>query len=191
MKVIKTEIEGVLIIETDVFGDNRGFFTETFNKKRYEENGIKADFVQDNMSFSSLKGTLRGLHFQKPPFAQAKLVSVSKGAVIDIALDIRKNSPTYLKYVMATLSQENHKQLFIPKGFAHAFVTITDDVEFRYKCDELYNKESEDGIRYDDPKIAIPWNEILKDITPILSEKDKNAKGIDEIDNQFIYGVNS
>ena len=184
------EIEGLKVITPTVFGDNRGYFVETYNEKRYEQYGIKADFVQDNMSYSATKGTLRGLHFQKPPYAQAKLVSCSKGAVIDVAVDIRKGSPTYLKYVMTTLSKENHRQLFIPKGFAHAFVTITDEVEFRYKCDEFYNKESESGIRYDDPQIQIPWEEILDGITPTLSEKDKAAKGIDEIDNLFVYGEN-
>lgn len=190
MKVIKTDIEDILIVEPDVHGDHRGYFVETYNKKRYDENGIKADFVQDNMSFSAQKGTLRGLHFQNPPYAQAKLVSVSKGAVIDVAVDIRKGSPTFLKFVAVELSEENHRQLFIPRGFAHAFVTMTENVEFRYKCDNLYNKDSEGGIRYDDPTIAIPWEDILKGIEPILSEKDKNGKGINEMDNQFVYGVN-
>lgn len=190
MKVIKTDIEDILIVEPDVHGDHRGYFVETYNKKRYDENGIKADFVQDNMSFSAQKGTLRGLHFQNPPYAQAKLVSVSKGAVIDVAVDIRKGSPTFLKFVIVELSEENHRQLFIPRGFAHAFVTITENVEFRYKCDNLYNKDCEGGIRYDDPTIAIPWEDILKGVEPILSEKDKNGKGINEMDNQFVYGVN-
>lgn len=190
MKVIETNIKDVLIVIPDVHGDNRGYFVETYNKERYVQNGIKADFVQDNMSFSATKGTLRGLHFQYPPYAQAKLVSVSKGAVIDVAVDIRKGSPTYLKYVAVELSEENHKQLFIPRGFAHAFLTITENVEFRYKCDSLYNKESEGGIRYDDPEITIPWDEILGDIEPTLSEKDKNAKSVSEINNTFVYGVN-
>lgn len=190
MKVIETDIKDVLIVIPDVHGDNRGYFVETYNKERYVQNGIKADFVQDNMSFSATKGTLRGLHFQYPPYAQAKLVSVSKGAVIDVAVDIRKGSPTYLKYVAVELSEENHKQLFIPRGFAHAFLTITENVEFRYKCDSLYNKESEGGIKYDDPEIAIPWDEILGDIEPTLSEKDKNAKSVSEINNTFVYGVN-
>lgn len=190
MKVIETDIKDVLIVIPDVHGDNRGYFVETYNKERYVQNGIKADFVQDNMSFSATKGTLRGLHFQYPPYAQAKLVSVSKGAVIDVAVDIRKGSPTYLKYVAVELSEENHKQLFIPRGFAHAFLTITENVEFRYKCDSLYNKESEGGIRYDDPEITIPWDEILGDIEPTLSEKDKNAKSVSEINNTFVYGVN-
>lgn len=190
MKVIETDIKDVLIVIPDVHGDNRGYFVETYSKERYAQNGIKADFVQDNMSFSATKGTLRGLHFQYPPYAQAKLVSVSKGAVIDVAVDIRKGSPTYLKYVAVELSEENHKQLFIPRGFAHAFLTVTENVEFRYKCDSLYNKESEGGIRYDDPEIAIPWDEILGDIEPTLSEKDKNAKSVSEINNTFVYGVN-
>ena len=128
MKVIETEIPGVLIIETDVFGDHRGYFTETYSKPKYEAMGICVDFVQDNMSFSATPGTLRGLHWQNPPYAQSKLVSCTKGKVIDVAVDIRKGSPTYGKRVSVELSEENHRQFFIPKGFAHGFFTLTDDV---------------------------------------------------------------
>ena len=190
MKVIPTEIEGVLIIETDVFGDHRGYFTETYNKKRYEENGITTEFIQDNMSFSAQKGTLRGLHYQKAPFAQAKLVSCSKGKVIDVAVDIRKGSPTYGKYVACELTAENHRQFFIPRGFAHGFLTISDDVEFRYKCDNLYNKESEGSIRYDDETINIDWGTLLNGIEPVLSKKDKDAPTIENCNANFIYKEN-
>lgn len=190
MKVIQTEIPEVLIIETDVFGDHRGYFTETYNKKRYEDNGITTEFIQDNMSFSAQKGTLRGLHYQKAPYAQSKLVSCSKGKVIDVAVDIRKGSPTYGKYVACELTAENHRQFFIPRGFAHGFLTISDDVEFRYKCDNLYNKESEGSIRYDDPTINIDWGTLLNGIEPVLSEKDKNAPTIENCNANFIYKEN-
>ena len=148
MKVIETEIPGVLIIETDVFGDHRGYFTETYSKPKYEKLGITVDFVQDNMSFSGQKGTLRGLHWQNPPYAQSKLVSCTKGKVIDVAVDIRKGSPTYGKWVSVELSAENHRQFFIPQGFAHGFLTLTDDVEFRYKVDNVYNKIREGMIMH-------------------------------------------
>ena len=128
MKAIETKIPGVLIIETDVFGDHRGYFTETYNKPKYKALGITTEFVQDNMSFSAQKGTLRGLHWQNPPYAQAKLVSCTKGAVIDVALDIRIGSPTFGQWVSVELSAENHRQFFIPRGFVHGFLTLTDDV---------------------------------------------------------------
>ena len=169
MKIITTDIPEVVIIETDVFGDHRGFFTETYNKERYVQAGIDVEFVQDNMSYSTQKGTLRGLHYQKAPYSQAKLVSCSKGKVIDVAVDIRRGSPTYGKYVACELSAENHRQFFIPRGFAHGFLTISDEVEFRYKCDNLYNKEEEGGIRYDDPTINIDWGILLNGIQPVLS----------------------
>lgn len=190
MQVIETKIPGVLIIETDVFGDNRGYFTETYNKPKYEALGITADFVQDNMSFSAKKGTLRGLHWQNPPYAQAKLVSCSKGTVIDIAVDIRKGSPTFGQWVSAELSAENHRQLYIPRGFAHGFLTVTDDVEFRYKCDNVYNKASEGGTRYDTAEINVDWGGLLNGIEPVLSEKDMTGPTLSESNNQFVYGVN-
>ena len=138
MKVIETEIPGVLIIETDVFGDHRGYFTETYSKPKYEKLGITVDFVQDNMSFSGQKGTLRGLHWQNPPYAQSKLVSCTKGKVIDVAVDIRKGSPTYGKWVSGELSAENHRQFFIPLGFAHGFLSLTEDVEFSNRWSRFY-----------------------------------------------------
>lgn len=155
MKAIETEIPGVLIIETDVYGDHRGYFTETYSKPKYQKLGIDVEFVQDNMSFSAQKGTLRGLHWQNPPYAQSKLVFCTRGTVIDIAVDIRKGSPTFGKYVSCELSAENHRQFFIPQGFAHGFLTLTDNVEFRYKVDAIYNKDSEGNIRYNDPTVNV------------------------------------
>ncbi|MCI6695893.1 MAG: dTDP-4-dehydrorhamnose 3,5-epimerase [Solobacterium sp.] len=187
MKAIETKIPGVLIIETDVYGDNRGFFTETYNKPKYEALGITTEFVQDNMSFSAQKGTLRGLHWQNPPYSQAKLVSCSKGKVIDVAVDIRKGSPTYGEWVSCELSEENHRQFYIPRGFAHGFLTLTDNVEFRYKCDNIYNKESEGGMRYDAPEVNVDWGSLLNGIEPVLSEKDKIGPTLADSNNQFIY----
>lgn len=169
MKITKTKLDGVVIIEPDVFGDNRGFFMESWNKKKMEENGLYYDFVQDNHSKSTVKGTLRGIHFQKGDKAQAKLVRCIKGAVLDIAVDLRKNSPTFKQWVGVELSAENKKQLLIPRGFGHGFVTLTDDVEFLYKADNYYAPEADAGIRWNDPDIGVEWG--LE--TPILSEKDR------------------
>lgn len=190
MKVIKTDIEGVLIIETDVFGDHRGYFTETYSKPKYKEIGIDIEFVQDNMSFSAQKGTVRGLHWQNPPYAQSKLVSCTKGTVIDVAVDIRKGSPTYGKWVTCELSAENHRQFFIPQGFAHGFLTLTDDVEFRYKVDNVYDKASEGCIRYDDPAVGVEWGALLNGIEAVLSEKDKVGPSLEESNNKFKYKEN-
>lgn len=185
MKRIDTEIKGVYIIESDSFGDNRGWFMETYNEAKFHEMGIDTVFVQDNMSFSAQKGTLRGLHYQRAPYSQAKLVRCTKGKVIDVAVDIRKGSPTYGKWVSCELSSENKRMFFIPKGMAHGFLTLTDDVEFQYKCDELYNKESEGGIRYDDPTINVDWGSLLNGIEPILSEKDKTAPTLENCNANF------
>lgn len=190
MKVIETKIPGVLIVEPDVHGDHRGYFMETYSKARYKELGIDVEFVQDNMSFSAQKGTLRGLHWQNSPMAQSKLVSCTKGIVIDVAVDIRKGSPTYKKWVSAELSEENKRQFFIPQGFAHGFLTLTDDVEFRYKVDNFYSKECDRGIRYDDPSIAVDWGTLLNGIEPILSEKDKTGPVLEDCDCNFVYGGN-
>lgn len=190
MKVIETRIPGVIIIETDVFGDRRGYFTETYNKTKYEALGIATEFVQDNMSFFAQKGTLRGLHWQNPPYAQAKLVSCTKGAVIDVAVDIRKGSPTFCQWVSCELSADNHYQLYIPRGFAHGFLTLTDDVEFRYKCDNIYNKSAEGGMRYDSPEINVDWGSLLNGIVPVLSDKDMTGPTLNNSDNQFIYEEN-
>ena len=169
MKITETKLNGVVIIEPDVFGDNRGFFMESWNKKKMEEGGLYYDFVQDNHSKSTVKGTLRGIHFQKGDKAQAKLVRCVKGAVLDVAVDLRKNSPTFKQWVGVELSEENKKQLLIPHGFGHGFVTLTDDVEFLYKADNYYAPEADAGIRWNDPDIGVEWGVE----NPILSEKDK------------------
>ncbi len=169
MKITKTKLDGVVIIEPDVFGDKRGFFMESWNKKKMSELGLEYDFVQDNHSKSTVKGTLRGIHFQKGDKAQAKLVRCVKGAVLDVAVDLRKNSPTFKQWVGVELSEENKKQLLIPRGFGHGFVTLTDDVEFLYKADNYYAPEAEGGIRWNDPDIGVVWGVE----NPILSEKDK------------------
>lgn len=169
MKITKTKLEGVVIIEPDIFGDNRGFFMESWNKKKMAEAGLDYDFVQDNHSKSTVKGTLRGIHFQKGDKAQAKLVRCVKGAVLDVAVDLRKNSPTFKQWVGVELSEENKKQLLIPRGFGHGFVTLTDDVEFLYKADNYYAPESDAGIRWNDFEIGVEWG--IEN--PILSEKDK------------------
>lgn len=169
MKITKTKLDGVVVIEPDVFGDNRGFFMESWNKKKMEEAGLFYDFVQDNHSKSTVKGTLRGIHFQKGDKAQAKLVRCVKGAVLDIAVDLRKNSPTFKQWVSVELSAENKKQLLIPRGFGHGFLTLTDDVEFLYKADNYYAPEADAGIRWNDPDIGVEWG--IEN--PILSEKDK------------------
>ncbi len=169
MKITKTKLDGVLIIEPDVFGDNRGFFMESWNKKKMEEAGLFYDFVQDNHSKSTVKGTIRGIHFQKGDKAQAKLVRCIKGVVLDVAVDLRKNSPTFKQWVGVELSAENKKQLLIPRGFGHGFVTLTDDVEFLYKADNYYAPEADAGIRWNDPDIGVEWG--IENT--ILSEKDK------------------
>ena len=149
MKKIETAIPGVYIIEPQVFGDHRGYFMETYSTEKFHAIGIDNEFVQDNQSFTAQKGTLRGLHFQNDPMAQAKLVRVTRGAVLDVAVDLRKGSPTYKQWVSVELSAENKRMFFIPRGFAHGFVTLTDDVEFVYKVDNLYSKENDRGIRLD------------------------------------------
>lgn len=178
MKVIKTNIEGVIIIEPKMFNDNRGYFFESFSQREFNEKVSNITFVQDNESKSSY-GVLRGLHFQKPPYAQSKLVRVVKGAVLDIAVDIRKDSPTFGKYESCLLTEENHKQFFLPKGMAHGFVVLSDEAIFQYKCDEFYHPESEGAIIWNDPTINIDWNIDTNDI--ILSEKDKHHKTLREL----------
>lgn len=171
MNVIETALAGVRILEPQVFGDARGWFMESWSKKKMEEAGITVDFVQDNHSFSAQKGTLRGLHYQLNPMAQAKLLRVSRGAIFDVAVDIRHGSPTYAKWVGVELSAENDRQLFIPRGFAHGFITLTDDVEVQYKADNFYAPEYDGNIRWDDPTIGVAWP-----IAPVvLSEKDAAA----------------
>ena len=171
MNVIKTEIEGLLILEPKIFGDSRGYFYESYNKQRFEEvTGLNINFVQDNQS-KSCYGVLRGLHFQKPPYAQSKLVRCVKGQILDISVDIRKSSPTFGKYVAVELSEDNHRQLFIPHGFAHGFVVLSEEAIFQYKCDNFYHKESEGAVAWNDPEINIDWTIPFEDV--ILSDKDK------------------
>lgn len=176
-KFIKTDIQGVYIIETGVFGDNRGYFMETYNYDDFKAAGLDMTFVQDNQS-KSKKGVLRGLHFQKT-HPQGKLVRVIKGEVFDVAVDIRKGSETFGKWVGVILSQENRKQFYIPEGFAHGFLVLSDEAEFCYKCTDFYHPEDEGGILWNDPDICIEWPmEKIEEI--ILSEKDKKWKGIKE-----------
>lgn len=178
MEVIKTAIEGVLIIEPKVFGDHRGYFFESFNEREFEEKtGTKVQFVQDNES-KSCYGVVRGLHFQKGDKAQAKLVRVISGKVLDVAVDIRPDSPTFGKYVSAELTAENHRQFFIPKGFAHGFAVLSPDAVFQYKCDEFYCPEAEGAIAWDDPDLGIEWGIPAADV--ILSEKDKKHPRLKE-----------
>jgi len=178
MKISKTDIEGVVVIEPSVFEDERGYFFESYNQAKMEEAGLHYTFIQDNQSKSSY-GTVRGIHFQKGEFAQAKLVRVLEGIVLDVAVDLRKDSPTFGKYVAVELSAENKKQLMIPRGFGHGFSVLSKTAVFAYKCDNVYNKASEGGIRFDDPDINIDWKINPKDA--ILSEKDKNAPLLKDI----------
>ena len=157
MNIIKTEIEGVVIVDLKVFGDNRGWFAETYSKEKFHQLGVDVEFIQDNHSFSAQKGVLRGLHFQQPPMAQTKLVRCTRGEILDVAVDIRKGSPTYKKWVAVKLTEENKRQLLVPKGFAHGFVTLTDNVEVHYKVDEYYSPENDRGVRYDDPEKNFDW----------------------------------
>ena len=167
MEIIKTEIEGLLLVKPDVYYDERGYFFENYNEKRFREAGITDVFVQDNQSFSK-KAVIRGLHFQCPPYAQSKLVRVIKGRVLDVAVDIRKGSPTYGKHHAVELSDDNLMQFYIPTGFAHGFVALEDDTIFAYKCGEFYNKASEASILFNDPDLNIDW----KTDPSVISEKD-------------------
>ena len=183
MQTIKTKLDGVYIIEPRVFGDHRGWFMETYSKEKLKELGIAVEFVQDNHSYSAEKGTLRGLHFQNNPKGQSKLIRCTEGKILDVAVDIRTGSPTYKEWISVELSSENKKQLFIPKGFAHGFVTLTDDVEVEYKVDEYYSAENDRSIRYDDSEIGVEWG--IND--PILSEKDLKAPFLKDSDANFKY----
>ena len=184
MKRIDTSLPGVCIVEPVVHGDHRGYFMETYSTKAFADIGIDAQFVQDNQSFTAQKGTLRGLHFQNAPMAQAKLVRVTRGTVLDVAVDLRMGSPTYRQWVGVELSAENKRMLYIPRGFGHGFVTLTDDVEFCYKVDNLYSRECDRGVRFDDPAIGVNWG--VKD--PILSQKDTASPLLEASDCNFVYG---
>ena len=185
MEVIKTDIEGVVIIEPRIFKDERGYFYESFSQREFEEKVCRTTFVQDNQSKSSY-GVLRGLHFQKPPYAQSKLVRCIKGAVLDVAVDIRKGSPTFGKYVAVELPEDNHRQFFIPRGFAHGFAVLSDEAVFQYKCDNFYNKESEGAVAWNAPELCIDWKVPADKV--LLSEKDKRNKCIADAD--FLFDFN-
>ena len=180
MEIERTSIEGLLIIKPTVFKDPRGYFFESYNKGKYKSQGVDHVFVQDNVSKSS-KNVLRGLHFQNPPHAQGKLVSVLRGAVLDVAVDIRRESPSYGKYFSIELSEENNLQFFIPAGFAHGFLTLEDNTLFSYKCTDVYDKESEGSIKWNDPNLNIDWNVN----NPIVSEKDQLAPSFRNFESQF------
>ena len=169
MNVIKTPIDGLLIIEPRVFHDARGYLVETYNEQRYREAGVDAMFAQDNQSCSTY-GVVRGLHLQKPPYTQAKLVSCTKGRVLDVAVDLRKESPTYGKWFSVELSEENHRQFYIPRGFAHGFSVLSEQAVFTYKCDNLYHPEAEGGLLLSDPDVAIDWQ--VPEDKRVISEKD-------------------
>ena len=185
INVIKTGIEGVFVIEPKVFGDDRGYFLESFNAKEFKEKtGTEVTFVQDNES-KSRYGVLRGMHFQLPPYTQSKLVRVVKGKVLDVVVDIRKGSPTYGKYEMCELTEDNHRQFFVPKGMAHGFAVLSDEAIFQYKCDEFYHPEAEGAIAWNDPDLGIEWPIDSTDV--ILSEKDKHHPFLKDFDTPFKY----
>ena len=188
MAVIKSAIEGVLIIEPKVFGDERGYFFESYNEERFRaETGIETRFVQDNES-KSRYGVLRGLHFQRPPHAQAKLVRVVKGKVLDVAVDIRKGSPTYGQHVAVELSEDNHRQFFVPRGFAHGFAVLSETAVFQYKCDNFYAPQADGGISIKDESLGINWQIPLD--KAILSEKDIKHLCLKDFDSPFDYNEN-
>lgn len=182
MKIEKTELQDAYVIVPDVFGDSRGWFMETYSKIKLE-GSIDVEFVQDNQSYSSQKGIIRGLHCQTNPHCQSKLIRCTKGEIYDYIVDIRKGSPTYKKWIKVLLSAENKKQLFIPKGFLHGFETLTDDVEVQYKVDDYYSKECDRSVKFDDPEFGVEWE--TKE--PILSDKDKNAPLYSDSDCDFVY----
>ena len=182
MNVIQTEIQGVVIIEPRIFGDSRGYFFESFSQKKFKELVADVDFVQDNESKSSY-GVVRGLHFQKPPHAQAKLVRVVKGRVLDVAVDVRKGSPTYGKYVAVELTEDNHRQFFVPRGFAHGFAVLSEEAVFQYKCDNFYAPQAEGALAWDDPDLGIDWGLPLDKV--LLSEKDSKHPRLKDLDSPF------
>ena len=187
MEVIQTAIEGVVIIEPRLFNDDRGYFFESFSQRDFEKQVRTVRFVQDNESKSSY-GVLRGLHFQKPPFAQSKLVRVIRGAVLDVAVDIRKGSPTFGRHVAVELTEDNHRQFFIPRGFAHGFSVLTPEVVFQYKCDNFYAQQSEGALAWDDPDLGIDWR--IPADRVILSEKDKHHPRLKDAGWLFDYNEN-
>lgn len=188
LNVIKTKLQDVRIIEPAVFGDHRGFFEETYSDRDFKNNGINFDFIQDNQSLSSHAGVLRGMHFQRGQAAQTKLIRVVTGAVLDVIVDVRKGSPTYKKWEGYIISESNHRQLLVPRGFAHGFLTLTDNVNFLYKCDHYYDAEADGGFSFATPELAIDWPISLD--KAITSEKDSQQPTFTEFeqDNPFVYG---
>lgn len=186
MEIIKTSIDGVVIIEPRIFKDARGYFFESFSQREFEEKVGKIQFVQDNESMSSY-GVMRGLHFQRPPFTQSKLVRVIKGAVLDVAVDIRKNSPTYGKHVAVELTEDNHRQFFVPRGFAHGFAVLSDEAIFQYKCDNFYAPQADGGISILDGNLGIDWH-IPMD-KAVLSEKDTKHPLLKDFDSPFDINI--
>lgn len=185
MYIEPTKLSGVLILTPRRFTDGRGYFCEVYNHANFRDHGIDMVFVQDNHSFSSLKGTIRGLHYQAPPHAQDKLVRVGVGRIVDVAVDIRQGSPTYGQWIAVELSAKNGKQLLVPKGFLHGFATLEPDTEVLYKCSDIYNKSCEATIRFDDPDIGIDWSISPTDV--ILSDKDEAAAPFADFDSPFTY----
>lgn len=188
LKVTTTKLQDVRIIEPAVFGDNRGFFTESYSERDFKEAGINIDFIQDNQSLSAQAGVLRGLHFQRGKAAQTKLIRVVTGAVLDLIVDVRKGSPTYKQWEGYIISASNHRQLLVPKGFAHGFVTLTDNVNFLYKCDNYYDASADGGFSFKTPELGIEWP--IDFNQAITSEKDANQPTFTEFekDNPFVYG---
>ncbi|WP_319466223.1 dTDP-4-dehydrorhamnose 3,5-epimerase [uncultured Pseudodesulfovibrio sp.] len=187
MQVHETGFPGLYVLVPHVFQDERGFFLESYNRERFKELGINSEFVQDNHAYSRESGVLRGFHFQLPPAAQAKLVWVTRGAVLDVVVDLRKGSPTFGKWRHVILSAANFKRMFIPRGFGHAYVTIMPDTEFQYKVDAPYSPENDCGIVWNDPDIAMDWSPALAGREPILSEKDHRLTKLADFDSPFIY----
>ena len=191
MEVRETELDGVLVITPRRFGDHRGAFSQTYQSNTYAEIGVTPEFVQDNHSRSSAANTLRGLHFQAPPHAQAKLVHCIRGAIFDVAVDIRRGSPSYGKWVGVTLTAETGAQIYVPEGFAHGFVTLQPDSEIIYKCSGYYAPECEGSVRWDDPDLAIEWPQVsgpdVADGPPVLSDKDLRAQHFADLDSPFFW----
>ncbi len=186
MEVIKTDIEGVVIIEPRIFKDSRGYFFESYSKKEFDEKVRPVNFVQDNESCST-RGVMRGLHFQRPPFTQSKLVRCVKGAVLDVAVDIRKGSTTFGRYVAVELTEDNHRQFFVPRGFAHGFAVLSDIAVFQYKCDNYYHPEADGGISIQDTSLGIDWH--LDPSQAILSDKDLRHPLLKDFDTPFDYNI--
>ncbi|MEE4301854.1 MAG: dTDP-4-dehydrorhamnose 3,5-epimerase [Pseudomonadales bacterium] len=189
MQIEPSGIPDVLVIIPRRFGDHRGFFSETWNARAFAEHGIEIDFVQDNQSLSRDVGTLRGLHFQRPPHAQAKLVRCGRGRLLDVAVDIRAGSPSYGQWCAVELSAENGRQLLVPVGFLHGFVTLEPDTEILYKCSDFYAPECDGAVLWSDPALGIEWG--LGERQPVLSDKDAAAPRLAELDNPFVYGENA